>query len=394
MIIIIPATIVKQPQSAAYSMVRNMGVDKNGEEFEVTILSYIPAATQNFSENYVLTSAKDKSVTQALDKAGDYLGKQIALAHLNNVVVSEEAAKDLIEVVDILVRMHSISNSTNVICTNVSAKEFMEQTIKLAGKSSSNESGMVQHNVEFVTGFRSDAETVLTSGYSPNRTACISMLTLSNEGFDLSGENLSAEGSSDSGGGSSSSGSSGGSEKKKLTNDGSVAVLLYGRKVGELSGEDVKNLNWLQGDISWNKLKIENYSDENLQDATVLFSCTKNNAKSEAYFDGDNPVIKYNINLELEILEINQKNNSIKTFLPKKNFINEKMQKAIADKLKSIIYPSLNKFIALNADPYMFYEKLMKKDRKKFEKYINSLENKEEYMKNIKILFNISSKSI
>ena len=125
-----------------------------------------------------------------------------------------------------------------------------------------------------------------------------------------------------------------------------------------------------------------------------MFNCTKNKVKSEAYFDGDIPVIKYDINLELEILEIIQTNNSIKTFLPKNVFINKQMQQAISEKLKSIIYPSFEKFTQLNADPYMFYEKLMRKDRKKFEKYINSLENKEEYMKNIKVLFNVQSKSI
>ncbi len=379
---------IKPSQSTNHAILRAVGVDKIGDEYEVSILSFTSSSTQNFSENYTLTSAKGESITQALQLAGDYLGKQIALAHLSTIVVNLQASENLTETLDYFAREYVVNNSTNIICTNTTAKEFLEKTLPLESEDSSNESNIVTHNAKFVTGFDSNIESVYESANKPSRTTFVSYLKLADEGVDLSGENNSA--SSDSSGGSGNSESGQKKEDKKLENDGSVVVLVKGKNAGILESEDVRNLSWGTPNTKKSNINLQNYSDENLQDATVVLVCQGRRVKKEAYFDGDIPCVKFSLSMQLDVMEILQKNALIKTYIPKTTHFNDKMRRDAKEKIKSDFYTSFEKIKQLNADPFNFYEMLEKKDKNKFKNYIYSLENQEDYMKGIKVVMEIN----
>ena len=394
-VIVVPVANTKPPQSATHTFVRTIGIDKVADDYEVSMITFTPASTQSFAESYMLTTAKGKSVTQALDTAGDYLGKQIALAHLDNIIIGNSAAENLMESINLLARQHVVNNSTNIICTNIDAKKFLEETLTLEGQSSSNESSIVEHNTDFVNGFDSNIETVLQSAYAPHRTTLISVLKLSDEGVDLSGESqTNSSGAESSSGGGSQSSSQGGEEKKKMENDGSVAVVIKGKKVGELTGDDTKNLSYINNKSNWGKILLDNYSDENLQEANVVLNCIDNKVKKKVHFDENVPVLQLDIDLKLEILEINQKENTGNLYQPKNMFLNEKMKKTIKEKIKTDFYTSYEKLKALNADPYKFYEIFDKNEHNKFKNFLQSLDNPELYLEKIKVVLNVNCSSV
>ena len=379
---------IKPSQSTDHAMLRSIGIDKNGEEYEVTVLSFKSASTQNFSENYTLTSAKANSITQALQLAGDYLGKRIALAHLNTIIVNFEASENLTETLDLFAREHVVNNSTNIICVNTTAKEFMEKTLSLESEDSSNESNIVAHNAKFITGFDSNIETIYESAFKPSRTTFVSYIQLADEGVDLSGENKSSTADSSGGSGNPLGGQK--QEDKKLENDGSVVVLVSGKNVGTLGSDDVKNLCWGNSNTKNCKINLENYNDENLRDATVVLDCQGRRVKKEAYFDGETPCVKFSLLMQMDITEILQKDASIGTYIPKTLYMNEKLRREVKKKIKADFYSSVEKLKSLNADPFNFYEMLERKDKNKFKDYLYSLDNQEEYMKGIKVVIDVN----
>lgn len=379
---------IRPSQSTNHAILRAVGIDKIGNEYEVSILSFASSSTQNFSENYTLTSAKGNSITEALELAGDYLGKTIALAHLSTIIVNIEASENITETLDLFAREHVVNNSTNIICTNTTAKEFLEKTLPLESEDSSNESNIVAHNAKFITGFESNIESIYESAYKPSRTTFVSYLKLADEGVSLSGENKSVSADSSGGSGNSTGGQK--NEDKKLENDGSVIVLVNGKNAGILESEDVKNLCWGTSNTKNCKINLQNYNDENLIDATVVLVCEGRRVKKEAYFDGDTPCVKFSLIMQMDIVEILQKDVAIETYIPKTLYMNDKMRRDIKEKIKSDFIASFEKIKDLNADPFNFYEMLEKKDKNKFKNYIYSLDNKEDYMKGINVVMEIN----
>ena len=176
-LIFVPPLVVMQAQSQKKLIIRTLGVDLVGDEIEVTAVCYQPSNSQTFNENYTLISARDKNLTTALDKVGDYAGKQIGLAHLSEIVVSNDFAENnLIGRLNYLIRTYPTNNSTNIINTNVSAKEFLQETLKTEGRKVGQESGIVEHNNEFVVGNYSNIEELVASKYKPSKTTVVDIL--------------------------------------------------------------------------------------------------------------------------------------------------------------------------------------------------------------------------
>lgn len=395
LLIFVPPMFIMQPQSQVKLIARTLGIDKVGDEIEVTIIYYQPSISQAYTESYNLVSAKGNSLSLALDLAADYTGKQLVLAHMNNIAVSNDIAQDnLVEYLNHLVRAYTINNSINVFVTNVNAKDFLEDSLKSHGKTANQESGIVEHNDRYIVGTSSNIENVMLSCFGPSKTTLIDMLNVSeSEGEDLSGGSQSNAASNSGEGGS--GGGSGGEEEGKtkyLANDGSVAVIRNGKKVGDLTRQEIEALNVINGENEWPKVELKNYTDENFNNATIVLNLPNKYVKYEAYFDGETPTILVKTNMLLTIYEVLQNSQTETIFSPKDLYLNETMQKAIADKLKSDFYPVYQKLKDLDADVFDFYSLLHKKCQKEFDNYLQSLENPDEYIKGIKVILQVESK--
>lgn len=389
-IVFIPIMSVMHPQSQDVSIIRTLGIDKTNDQFEVSMLSYEPASTQSFKENYIFVSAKGETISEALKLAGDYVGKRIGLAHLNNIIVSNDVAEEnLAGFLDYLCRTYSLNNATNVINTNTSAKEFLKLNMDIQASNSNQESNFIENNINFVNGSNTDLEDVVVSAHSPSKTALINVIKIgSKTGLDLSGESTTSGESSN--GGNSNSQSGAPKEQKFLNNDGSVAVIVDGKKVGELEREEITAFSWINKNFKTNSVVLNDFSDENLQNAKVRLEAINKKVKFDCSFEDGVPTIVANLNIKLEVVEVIQNSKTIKMYTPKSELISNKMQYFIKEKIKQDFYPVWEKIKSLNADPYDFYQLFNLKHSKKFKEYLNSLEDQNNYIQTFDLILNIN----
>ncbi|MBO4412479.1 MAG: hypothetical protein J5779_00485, partial [Clostridia bacterium] len=389
-IIFIPIMSVMHPQSQDVAIVRTLGIDKLGDGFEVTIVSYEPASTQSFKENYILVSAKGETISQALKLAGDYVGKRIGLAHLSNIFVSNQFAEEnLSGYLDYLCRSYSINNATNVVCTNITAKEFLKLNLDIEASNSNQENNFIENNINFVNGSNTNLEDVAVSAHSPNKTALINVINVDNQtGLDLSGESTTSGESST--GGSANAGSGSKKEKKFLKNDGSVAVIVDGKKTGELERQEIEAFSFINKNFKNNSVVLNNYSDQNLKDATVRLETISKKVKFNCYFENGRPTVVANINAKFEIVEVLQEDKNLNIYTPKSELLSRKLKYSAAEKIKEDFYPVWQKIKSLNADPYDFYQLFNSKCSKEFKEYLNSLADKNSYIQNFDLILNIN----
>lgn len=390
-LIFVPPLVVMQAQSQRKLIIRTLGIDLVDNEVEVTAVCYQPSNSQTFNENYTLISAKDKNLTTALDKVGDYAGKQVGLAHLSEIVVSNEFAENnLLGRLNYLIRTYPTNNSTNIINTNVSAKEFLQETLKTEGRKVGQESGIVEHNNEFVVGNYSNIEQLVASGYKPSKTMLIDILRIADEGLDLSGEGETGG----TGGGEGDSGVSSPDEKSKskfLESDGSVAVVWKGNKVGELSREEILALNWINEKTEWTKLELDNFTDENINNAKVVLNVNDKAVKFDTSFEDGKPVVVANVDMKATIFEVIQEEQTEKMYFSKNMFFTKSLKNAIANKINDMFNSAYKKAQSLNADIFNFYELFNKQQTQEFKNYLQTIDNEEEYIKNIEVKLNIKA---
>ena len=390
-LIFVPPLVVMQAQSQRKLIIRTLGIDLVDNEVEVTAVCYQPSNSQTFNENYTLISAKDKNLTTALDKVGDYAGKQVGLAHLSEIVVSNEFAENnLLGRLNYLIRTYPTNNSTNIINTNVSAKEFLQETLKTEGRKVGQESGIVEHNNEFVVGNYSNIEQLVASGYKPSKTMLIDILRIADEGLDLSGEGETGG----TGGGEGDSGVSSPDEKSKskfLESDGSVAVVWKGNKVGELSREEILALNWINEKTEWTKLELDNFTDENINNAKVVLNVNDKSVKFDTSFEDGKPVVVANVDMKATIFEVIQEEQTEKMYFSKNMFFTKSLKNAIANKINDMFNSAYKKAQSLNADIFNFYELFNKQQTQEFKNYLQTIDNEEEYIKNIEVKLNIKA---
>ena len=390
-LIFVPPLVVMQAQSQRKLIIRTLGIDLVDNEVEVTAVCYQPSNSQTFNENYTLISAKDKNLTTALDKVGDYAGKQVGLAHLSEIVVSNEFAENnLLGRLNYLIRTYPTNNSTNIINTNVSAKEFLQETLKTEGRKVGQESGIVEHNNEFVVGNYSNIEQLVASGYKPSKTMLIDILRIADEGLELSGEGETGG----TGGGEGDSGVSSPDEKSKskfLESDGSVAVVWKGNKVGELSREEILALNWINEKTEWTKLELDNFTDENINNAKVVLNVNDKAVKFDTSFEDGKPVVVANVDMKATIFEVIQEEQTEKMYFSKNMFFTKSLKNAIANKINDVFNSAYKKAQSLNADIFNFYELFNKQQTQEFKNYLQTIDNEEEYIKNIEVKLNIKA---
>lgn len=390
-ILFVPMMFTMQPQSQIKLIVRTLGIDKVEDQIEVSLVCYQPSTSQAYTESYNLISAKGDSLTEALDLAADYMGKQVVLGHVSDVAVSQQVAEEnLAEYINHLVRSFTLNNSTNVFITNISAKDFLKETLKTHGKTASQESGLIEHNDKYLVGNVSNVEKILVSVFAPFKTTFIDILSInSDEGEDLSGESQSS-GSSNSDGSSEGGGQSGGQQEPKyLSNDGKVAIIYEGKMVGELNRNEVEAINAINSEVVWPKLTIKNFTDEDFDNATIVFNIPNKEISFQAYFDNGQPTIVANIKMLVKIFESLQSKQTSEIYAQKNILVTKAMQQAIAEKVKTEFYPAFEKLQNLKADPFEFYTLFHTKYQKEFDEFLNSLQNKQDYMKYIKIILQV-----
>lgn len=388
-VLFIAPAIAATPQSFDKLIVKNIGIDKINDKYEVSLLAYIPKPAQTFSENYQIVSAKGITVNEAMLNIAKLTGKKVALAESNLIIVNRELCEyGVLSALDLLIREYSLGNNSNIFCTD-NSKEIIEAAKDIAQNVGISIQDIVEYNKEHVLPAYNYLEEIYAASFS-SKVVLMSFVTLEEEGLDS--QTPSEEDNLDSDSPSSEETQSSQPEKKKrIANKGAVIILKNGKAFLELPFAEVFALAWGGNINDFGLVQLIDYNNEIFTDAKLSFFVFRNNAKIKTKFDGDLPVCEINISPRLVLDEVEQEQLNYdfyhRTYNLGSHGIIEDLNAKIGKDFSSI----LRKILENKCDIFDFYENFNANHTKKFQKFLKDFEEVDDFLTKIEVRINVSS---
>lgn len=362
-----------------YAVVTAIGLDKGEEDVvEISLLTFVPIVTQNFSEQYEVVKSSGKSISEAMDFAGLHLGRQVGLSHVKMVVVNEDFfTNDATTEMDYLTRNANLALSTTLVCTDASAFDFLSAVKEFNTASSIKADDLVEFNEDYVYSTESTFETFYKGIYSPTNTELVSFITLTSENKEGISIQTAAQNSAGGGSGEGQSGQE--EEKKKILNDGQAILCKDGREVYKLDKEEMKHLNFLKGDFKSGSIIIENFSDNVFTNAELTFEIFENKLNTQVAFENGIPVVYINSKIFLKLSEAKQTERLINENVDFKNISNEAI-KAIEFKIKEYMQDGIRIMRENKADIINLYTTIYNKFPKEMSEFLDRLEDRDDFL--------------
>ena len=356
-----------------YAVVTSIGIDKVESGYEVSLLTFIPIAEQNFAETYKVVSAVGETISQGIDYAGLYVGRKIGLSHIKTIVVSDTLLdSDLGEQLDFFSRDDDVSLSTKLIVTDVKVKDFLDAVQKLDSEASIKISELVSYNSKQIYATESSLETFYKGRFSPTEISLVPVFSLSKGNDGVSVENAGQSGTDNESEKSSQS-------EKGIVNNGESIVLKKGEKKLVLSREDVSNLNFLYGDFETGEISVYDFYDDVFKGANLTFEILNKNIKKSVDFDNDKIFVDFDIKLEVLLKEVSYGTQALEQNLKINTFSNE-LKDAIKSAVQEKIYTSFEIMKENGLDIVNFYTTAYNSNAKKFNKILEKCENSSDYL--------------
>jgi len=376
-----------------FAIVTAIGIDPvDGEdnEIELSLLTFTPVAQQTFTENYNVILSKGRSISEALDFAGLHIGRQVGLSHVRNVIINQELLKeDVTKYLDYLSRSKTFELSANLIVTDSKASEFLQAVKALDSESSIKIGELMTYNKDYIYATEATFETFFKGLFSPTKVSVLPVVSMSDEGEGVAIETQgpASEVGSDPKSSDSSSGQSN-SQQKNINNDGRTAVFKDGRLATILDSRDIKKIKLINGGFNNGSLVVEHFSDEIFDDAELTFEILGRGSSFKVIFENNIPIFIINANMTMALSEVQNKDGLIQKNVEFFN-ISEGLKNEIELKLKTSIAEGIEIMRENQVDIVDFYSVLYNSDKKGFLKYLDSLEDKEDYLNGIVFKFGV-----
>ncbi len=392
LILYAPIALLMPADTSLRAIVTRIGIDSSPEGVEVSAVVFVPTPNTNYTENYKLFSAEAENVALAFQKISRYAGKKIALNLAEMIVVNEEISNgNLAKVIDSLTRSTDILNNAALICTNQSAKDFLNATLSLNSASDLNVEELILYSQEKVYNTESNIESFYQGYFSPQKISMLGYIELASgtSGITTSGGS-SASGSS--GGGENSGASSGessggegssGKESKTLLNEGRIAVYKDGTLNVVLTPEQLKGLNWLNPRCNESYLTVYNVTDEVFTNATITFKLLRKKLNINVYFVNDIPVFEGNLSLIMEVDQVKQENLDFDIMQPELSVISPELRNKVNMQAKKEFKVAQDLMIENKLDLVHVYDYFKAFHPKKFERFLNSLYDQSNFLEGV-----------
>lgn len=382
----VPA-LAKTSQIDDYAVVIGVGIDLGKEKkYDVSFLTFVPVPDQNFTERYKVVSAEGDSIAKATNDAELYVGKSMRFAHIKTIGLGKELLDfedDISNLLDFLIRENDVSASTKIVATQTSVKDFLEEVKVLDSESSTKISQLATYNQKGLFGVETTFEDFYKGMLGPQKVSLVPVFDLDTD--DGLSPSASGEGQSKQGG----SGQS--SSEKKIVNTGEAILIKNGKKVGELSSDEVKDVNLLLGNYSKSFLTIKGFEGETYKNSDLCFEIFGNTTRYNVTFQNGVPVVSVSIKMQLALAEVVNENGVI-TKNTNIEMMSDKDFSLVENQIREDISKGVNTLREKRCDLAGFYTKIYNKNRKKFEQFLSVLSNEDDFLDNIVVKANISIK--
>ncbi len=409
-----PSAIIAPSESAVNAIVTAVGLDKNEQDYEVTLMTFLSHPNQSYSEQYEVISCSAPSISEAFTNASLQIGKNISLFHTHTAIVSERLLEeDIASALDYLGRVASLPQSCVLISTNVTSKQFLEFVQELDKESDINLEELLFYTSNYVLWKYTTINSFYEGYYSPVKASILGHLTITQG--DVNGipikntENVVGLGSSSGGssGGSESSKSSGSQQSEspnqtngaqqsggesqsssssnqlQIVNDGSCLLIKNGKMQAHMTKEQLRGLNWLNSSTSGAVITLENFSDQTFDEARLIYKVQREQVLDKVEFENGVPVYTANIKLFISLMEANGSKEEL-TESREVAYISDEVRELIEKQVKTEINSSLEFLSTQNCDTLDMYEKFYENCRAQTKNYLqtHSLQP-EDFLKNV-----------
>lgn len=370
-----PLAIYSPGENRNRGVVTAIGIDKQDQEYEISLLTFIPTANQSYKEQTSIISGKGGTLAEALYKAQINMGRKVGLAHAKTTVVSKDLLQeDVTNHIDYLSRVASLPENTVFVCSSSSAKKLLEASQGLEQKIGLKLEQLIGFNANNIYVTDTSLEAFYKGYYKRVKSSIIGYLKLKELNDD-----------------SQSGGSSKGGEKEQNTannlieggsqsndialndiiNEGEAVLLKDGRMVDILSIDELNGINLLNKKalnqiITVNNVELDGEKFDlsyKIKDKKVLIN-TK--------FENDIPVFSAQLILGLELVEV--KGNH-ETFVINTEFskISKDVENALDNQIKKIFTDALKVMRENKTDVLGINEIFFNSNRNSYKKFIEKI---------------------
>ena len=390
--ILAPSAVNTPSQTDVRTICTGLAIDKAETEGKVQISAQIliPEAGGQYKQSLAIVSHDGNDLSDAIEQMSFQIGKSIRFAHCCYIIISKDVSEEnIIPQLDYLMRGNNIGNNTLLIHTDEKAKDLLQLTSNINNNEVDNLQIIAKFNEKFLFSGGANLKSFFADYLSPHHTSFMANIKMKEEQTGESG------GSGESG----SSGASGSGEQEqngssatylsdKVTTEGEVAIFYKGKLACVLKNEERKQFNWLDSSVTGSMIQLDNVSDKYYHNAQVSFAVMQRSLKFDYAIENNIPIIrvKYNLGLRTEII-LQQDG----TVLP---VYNDYITDNIKDMISAYIQNSVNNAMQIQKqygfDVFNFYKAFNINCHKEWKKYLDTLDNKDNYMQNIEVFTEVN----
>lgn len=395
-IIMFPSTLYAQSDKDKTLVITTIGIDKKDDNYNLTTLAVIPKGSNDVNANLEVFSSEGKSISEALKNLSFSTGKKIGLAHCDCIILGMEATEDNIATtLDYFIRMANLSTNATLIVSDNEAGELITAT-----KSSNN---LLDLSLKNIISYQEDEtfidditiEKFYKTYFTKSSTFYLPVLSIEKSSSG-GNENSSGGGSEDAGstgntpGGESSGGEGGKQEDKKIKNDERILVFKNGKKERELTDDEIFIYTLISNASNSLEITLDNVNDKYVTESKEVYQQVDKTVFTKYTFENGKPVVKCDVWLHVTIDEIASKvNYAYASIDGLQNFISPTVEKLIDDMIEEKLNATNEKLNTVGSDILGIYDKYHAYQTREWKKYIDTLENENDYMDNVKIDINL-----
>lgn len=403
-ILLLPLSISTPAESDRVAVVTSVGLDKVDGGIEVSVNTIVPNSGQaggsGGADGTVKTvSAIGENVSSAFANVTLVLGKFPGLAHCDSIILNKNLfSENVLEYLDFFVRTNNLTSNAALMVAENSAKEVVETAAAQKGLSAVSISEILLLNNEYALSKNSNIDEFYLKTFSPSKTATLPLITVGDSNKDngeVNGDSAKAddaetitEGDADLPESATKSGN--GSPQKIIKNEGKGVIVKGGKIVCEVKGKDMSGINLISKATKRGHIEAENVNAFGFNNANLTFEIYNKKASLKGEFINGKPVVTYAINLVLKLEEVKQKSLNINALKTTQNYVEGEIKQTLFKTATENINAIISTAKSVNADVFEVYDYFNKFHNKSWKKFLNTLENKEEYLKEVQ--FNIDVK--
>ena len=390
LLILLPNAVSVPSELQTTAIVSGIGIDKEGEEISLSAQILIPQPSTSYSPKSTVISGTGKDLMDAISAVELKTGQSLGLAHCYIIIIGDELCNDnLIETLDFLMRSNIMGNNTALIHTSQKAEDILKVSSQFSESDINNLQNIAKFNKENYNSTSTSLIELFSEYALPASASVIATIDSDKSAEQQSGSN-SGESSNSGGESSSQNGGSSSSSTSAFKNEGKAIVVKKGKKILDLEQDDIMKFNWLDSGTQKGNILIENYSDKNLQNATIGIKQTAKSVYFNPKITNGTPILEANITLDTRIESIE---NGGKIQTSHKNYYNETLVSAIKTKINQDVQDALNLAKEYNFDIMDIYAIFNSNLTADWKKYLNGLDDKDNYMQNLEIVVNVNVKN-